>query len=148
MPGNGAAPTVAQAYANCRFYVQIDGIGQAVFTELSGLQFELDVVTVYEGGVPVDKHPGGLRASGNVVLKRGITKSNELFKWFRDFAIRGDFKYKNVSIVTYDSDGTELIRVNLINAFPCKWTGAQMTADGSMAAVETLEIAYIDWTVE
>src|SRR6476661_5057886 len=105
MPGNGGAPTVAQAYANCRFYVQIDGITQAVFTEISGMVFELDVVTAFEGGAPTAKHPGALKTSGNLVLKRGMTKTNDLFKWFREFAYAGKFEYKHVSVLMFDSDG-------------------------------------------
>ena len=147
MPGNGASPTVAQAFANCRFYVQIDGITQAVFTELSGMQFELDVVTTFEGGVPTGKHPGALKTTGNLVLKRGMTKTNELFKWFKEFAILGKFEYKHVSVLMFDSDGAEIYRLNLMNAFPVKWTGAQLQSEGKLAAIETLEIAYNDWTL-
>jgi phage tail-like protein len=147
MPGNGNSATMAQAYANCRFYVQIDGITQAVFTEIGAMSFELDVVTAIEGGVPTEKHPGPLKLAGNLVLKRGMTKSNELFKWFREFAYAGKFEYKHVSVLMYDSDGTEIYRLNLMKAFPVKWSGAQYSSEGKMAAIETLEIAYNEWNL-
>ena len=69
-------------YSSSRFYVMIDSMAQAVFTELSGLQVETEVMEYAEGGNNdfVHRLPGRTRV-GNITLKRGITSSNDLFKW-------------------------------------------------------------------
>jgi phage tail-like protein len=137
-----AATSRNEAYANCRFYVQVDSIPQGVFTELGGLTLEMEVVQVREGGFVTRKHPGQLKDLGNITLKRGITKSNDMFKWFKKVAIDGNMDYKNVTIQMFAADGTEIFRLDLKDAFPVKWTAAQMAATGNTPAVETLEIAH------
>src|SRR5437016_8239237 len=71
----------AGAHAACRFYVEVGTKGsgreiQALFTEVSGLQVEMQVMDYEEGGVNnyIRRLPGRLKV-GNVTLKRGLTKS-------------------------------------------------------------------------
>ena len=130
------------SYPNCRFYVEIDGMAQAVFTEVSGLQLEMEVMEYQEGGVNDFAHrlPGRTK-SGNLTLKRGMTNSNEFFNWYAELA-QGKITTKNVSVVMYDVQGNELARWNLIKAYPVKWIGPQFNAHDAAAAVETLELAH------
>jgi phage tail-like protein len=126
----------------CRFYVEIGAEKQGVFTEVSGLQAEMDVMTYEEGGNNdfVHRLPGRTKM-GNLTLKRGMTNSNAFFKWFAQIA-RGHIKRTNLSVVLYDVSGKELLRWTFVNAYPVKWTGPQFTADGSGTAIETLELAH------
>ncbi len=125
-----------------RFYVEMGGESQAVFTEVSGLQIQMDVVEYEEGGSNgfVHRLPGRTKV-GTLTLKRGMACSDEFFKWQAQIAL-GTIARRNVSIVMYDVTGTEKLRWNFINAYPIKWTGPQMTADGTAVAVETLELAH------
>jgi phage tail-like protein len=127
---------------NCRFYVEIDGMAQAVFTEVSGLQLEMEVMEYQEGGANdfVHRLPGRTKSS-NLTLKRGMTKSNEFFKWYAELA-SGKITPKNVSVVMYDVQGKVLARWNLIKAYPVKWIGPQFNAHDAAVAVETLELAH------
>jgi phage tail-like protein len=129
-------------YAACRFYLQIGGVAQAVFTEASSLQLETDVFTYEEGGSNefVHKFPGRTKVS-NLTLKRGVTKSNELFKWFLEIA-RGKINRRNVSLVMYDSKGEQLMQWTLMQAYPVKWIGPQLTAASNTIAIESLELAH------
>jgi phage tail-like protein len=129
-------------FANCRFYVQIDGLSQAVFTELSGLQVETAVTEYEEGGNNgyVHKLPGRTKV-GNLTLKRGVTNSNEFFKWYLDI-LQGKLTRKHVDVLMYDTQGNQLAKWSFCNAFPVKWSGPQFAADGKNAAVETLELAH------
>ncbi|HEU4325255.1 MAG TPA: phage tail protein [Roseiflexaceae bacterium] len=131
-----------EAYSNCRFYVMIDGMTQAVFTELSGLQLEMEVTEYAEGGNNnfVHRLPGRIKVS-NVTLKRGMTATNEFFQWYVA-AMSGKVKRRNISVVMYDTAGKELLRWNFIRAYPVKWIGPQMSAGGNALAVETLELAH------
>lgn len=131
-----------EAYSNCRFYVMMDNIPQAVFTELSGLQVEMEVTEYAEGGNNsfVHRLPGRTKVS-NITLKRGMTASNEFFKWYMK-GLHGKVDRRNISVVMYDTMGNELLRWNFIRAYPVKWIGPQMSGSGNSAAVETLELAH------
>jgi len=131
-----------KSFTTCRFYVQIDGLAQAVFTEISGLQVETDVYEYEEGGNNAFVHrlPGRTKV-GRIVLKRGITQSNEFFKWYQEI-MEGKISTKNISVVMFDTEGTEVTRWNFVKAYPVKWTGPQFAADGKTTAIESLELAH------
>jgi phage tail-like protein len=132
----------ADGHANCRFYVELDGLAQAVFTEISGLQVETDVTEYQEGGNNgfVHRLPGRTKI-GTITLKRGVTGQNELFKWCQE-VLQGKINPKNISVVMYDARGTELMRWNFAKAYPIKWSGPQFSAEGKVAALESLELAH------
>ena len=131
-----------EAHTNCRFYVKIDDMTQAIFSEVNGLQIETVVQDYEEGGNNgfVHRLPGRTKV-GNLTLKRGITKSNEFFKWYTAIA-SGTITRRNISVIMYDAAGNELIRWNFIKAYPVKWAGPQFSADGKTMAIETLELAH------
>ncbi len=136
------AMTAEEAYPVCRFYVMFDEKVQGVFTEVSGLQVEMDVMEYQEGGNNgfVHRLPGFTKVS-NITLKRGMTQSNEFFKWCASIA-GGKFTRRNVSIVMYDTAGEELMHWDFQNAYPVKWIGPQFKASEATAAIETLELAH------
>jgi len=131
-----------EAHPACRFYVEIDGAKQAVFTEVGGVTLEVAVEDVEEGGNNsfVHRLPGRCKF-GNLTLKRGLATSNEFFKWSLDVA-QGKFTRKNLSIILYNVDGTEFMRWTFTNAYPVKWTGPQFKSDDSATAIETVELAH------
>ena len=147
---NGATsePRSVGAHAACRFYVEIGSKSgskqiQALFTEVSGLQVEMQVTEYEEGGTNTFVHrlPGRLKV-GNVTLKRGLTKSNEFLKWCMKLERR------NVTVVMYDVAGQPVIRWNFANAYPVKWVGPQFTADSSTLAIESIELTHDGLTVD
>ncbi|RAQ97519.1 phage tail protein [Thermogemmatispora tikiterensis] len=131
-----------EAYPGCRFYVLFEGQAQGVFTEVSGLQVEMDVLEYQEGGNNgfVYRLPGFTKVS-NLTLKRGLTTSNEFYRWLADVA-SGRLKRRHISVVMYDVAGKELMRWNFLNAYPVKWVGPQLRAPDNTAAIETLELAH------
>jgi phage tail-like protein len=131
-----------EAYPSCRFYVEIDGIKEAVFTEVGGLEVETAYFDYEEGGNNgfVHRLPGRTKAS-NLTLKRGICRSNDFFKWHAEVR-QGKIGRRNISVVMYDVGGTELMRWNFIRAYPVKWSGPQLSASGATMAIETLELAH------
>jgi phage tail-like protein len=132
----------ADGVANCRFYVKIDGMPTAVFSEMSGLQLETTVTDYEEGGNNgfVHRLPGRTKV-GNLTLKRGIVASNEFFNWYSEI-LQGKLRYRHVDVVVYDTMGEQLAKWSFANAFPVKWVGPQLAADGKNAAIETLELAH------
>jgi phage tail-like protein len=144
MQGGTEVATAAQqkSHQSCRFYVEISGVTQAVFTEVSGLSLEVATEDVEEGGhnAFVHRMPGRCKV-GNLVLKRGMTKSNDLLKWHMQFA-SGKVERRHVSVIVYNPDGSESMRWNFTNAFPVKWTGPQFKADDTGTAIESMELAH------
>ncbi len=133
-----------EGFVNCRFYVQIGNETQAVFTEASGLQVETTVQDYEEGGNNgfVHKLPGRSKV-GNLTLKRGITKGNEFFKWHADLAgSQLGIEKKNLSLFVFNPTGRLIAHWDFLGAFPVKWIGPQLVADGTALAVETLELAH------
>jgi phage tail-like protein len=134
--------TQNEAYSTSRFYVMIDNMAQALFTEVSGLQVETEVMEYAEGGNNgfIHRLPGRTKVS-NLTLKSGMTSSNELFKWYMKIA-RGIIDRRNISLVMYDTQSKEVTRWNFIKAYPVKWVGPSFAVEGERNAVETLELAH------
>lgn len=131
-----------EGFPNCRFYLEIGSDAQAVFTDVSGLQLEMTTFDYEEGGQNdfVHRLPGRVKA-GNLTLKRGMTRSNDLLKWFLEVA-SGNVVRQNVSLVVFDVEGKRLATWNFENAYPVKWVGPQLEAAGTAIAIETLELAH------
>jgi phage tail-like protein len=135
-------------HPSCRFYVEVEGVTHAVFTEVSGLSVEVATEDVEEGGNNgfVHRMPGRCKI-GNLVLKRGMTKSNDFLKWNMDVA-QGKIEPRNLSLIVYNVDGTEAMRWNFIKTFPVKWTGPQLKADDTGTAIESMELAHEGFTLD
>lgn len=125
-----------------RFHVVVGDISEAVFSECSGLQAEIQVEEYFEGGLNdgVHKLPGRARF-GNVRLACGIFTSDTLLKWWKD-TLRGQFTRKDVTIILYSLKGEEVMRWTLTDALPVKWVAPTLRASESAVAVETLELAF------
>jgi len=129
-------------YMNYNFLVEIDGVTQAGFQEVSGLDATTDPVEYREGGenTTVRKLPGKTTYS-DISLKWGLTDSDEMWKWREDF-IKGRIERMNGSIIVLDDEGNERVRWNFFNAWPSKWEGPTFDAKANDIAIETLTIAH------
>ncbi len=141
-------------HAANRFYVEVGKTKgtsdfQAVFSEVSGLQVEMQVTDYEEGGENnfVHRLPGRLKVS-NVTLKRGLVKSNEFLLWCMRAALEKPMDRRNVSVVLFDQSAKMVIRWNFLNEFPVKWVGPQFPADSTTMAIESIELAHEGLTVE
>lgn len=134
--------TRTDPYRGYNFLVEIDGITQAGFQEVSGLDASTDPIDYRESNDPnhVRKLPG-LNKYTAITLKRGITDSDELWKWYQSVAA-GKAERKNGSIVLLDDAGQERLRWNFAGAWPSKWSGPSFNSTSNAIAVETLEITH------
>jgi phage tail-like protein len=114
----------------------------AVFTEVSGLQVELEVEEVAEGGLNTHVHrlPGRAKVS-DITLRNGLSTSNALWNWFKEI-LQGNFTRHHVSIVMVSQKGTEVQRWNFTDALPVKWVGPQLVAGQSNTAIQSLQLAH------
>jgi phage tail-like protein len=133
-------------YRGFNFLVEIDGLTLAGFQEVSGLDSSTDPVDYREGSDPnhVRKLPG-LNKYSAITLKRGITDSDELWKW-RQSVIDGKTVRKTGAIILLDEARQEKLRWNFDKAWPSKWTGPALNATSTAVAIETLEITHEELT--
>ena len=133
-----------------RFVFTVEGVGEiGAFTECEGLTVEIEVEEIKEGGQNHFSHrlPGRMKWP-NIVLKRGITDSDNLFDWFRKasgdgFAGEGNKLLMTHGAITLLDSMTKPIRSwSFEGAFPVKWSGPKFAAKSSELAEEQLEIAH------
>lgn len=125
------------------FAVEIGGLIMAAFNEVSGLQAEIEVNEYREGGVNgyMHKRAGPARYPQNLVLKKGITDSTELWSWYCN-VLQGTIQRKSLDVVLMDATGAEQRRWTLQNAYPVKWAGPDFKAQSSEVAIESMELAH------
>lgn len=143
-----AASARNDPYKVFNFIVEIDGIAAAGFTDCSGLSTTTDVIEYREGNERggTRKLPG-LTKFTNIVLKRGMTRSRDLWNW-RKTVIDGTVERKSGAIVLLADDHTPVGRFRFHNGWPIKWEGPALNAKSSDVAIETLEIAHEGLEVE
>jgi phage tail-like protein len=138
------------------FNVQIDGVDVGNFSNCEGLEAETYIYEIEEGGDNTHTHKFlGRTRFPNIILEKGITDNNELFKWFND-TCRTDEKVerKSGTIILYtvgeNEQKKEVKRWNFFDALPCRWVGPSLSSGTHGVAVERIEIAceYLEETKE
>ena len=131
-------------YKNHRFIVEIGGISQGGFREVTTSDSTQDPIEYREGNEPptVRKQPG-LVKYGNVTLRWGITDSLDLYNW-RKQVEEGKMKdaRKNVAIVLLNEEGQAASRWELSQAWPTRYSAPTLNATANEIAIEALEIAH------
>ena len=132
-------------YRNFRFLLEIDGLVQAGFSEVTIPDTSSDPIE-YRGGnedTTVRKLPG-LNKYGNISLKWGITDDSlSLFDW-RKLVMQGKMKdaRRNIAVILMDEEGNAKSRWEFREAWPSKYDAPDLTAKGNDVAIETMEIVH------
>lgn len=137
-PGNLVDPM--RSY---NFKLLVNGITEGHFTEVTGMGVQVERIAYREGGnnAQVRAIPGRVTYAA-VTLRFGLTASHELWEWLMA-AVEGKVSRRHVSIVMLDPSGvTEVLRWNLINAWPQEWYGAPLNAMSQELAIESLVLAH------
>jgi phage tail-like protein len=141
---SGATPGVfVDPYRAYNFRLNIMGVTEAYFTQCQNMGIKIEVIDYRAGGINqvVHRLPGRVEYEP-ITLKYGLTASMALWNWMMS-AVKGRVERKNVSIVLVDADGVaEVIRWDLVNAWPSSWRGAFLDALGREAAIEELTIVF------
>ncbi|MFG0211817.1 phage tail protein [Brevibacillus porteri] len=129
-------------YRKFRYRVEMDGIQQAGFSEVSGFDASVDVVEYREGNeVITPRKLPGLAKYGNITLKWGVTDSMDLYNWMQD-TIQGKVARKTVTIIAINEAGEDVATWKVIEAWPTKYTAPDFNGTASEVAIEQLEIAH------
>ncbi|WP_284640499.1 phage tail protein [Paenibacillus silviterrae] len=129
-------------YRKFRYRIEVEGIQQAGFSEVSGFDASLDVVEYREGNeVITPRKLPGLAKYGNITLKWGVTDSMDLYDWISE-CIEGTVTRKTVTIIAINEEGDDVATWQVIEAWPCKYTAPDFDASASEVAIENLELAH------
>jgi phage tail-like protein len=130
-------------FLSFRFHIEIGNLEVGEFSEVTGLQAEVEVFEYREGGVNdfIHKLAGPARYPSNLILKHGLMDADQIWKWHRQI-LRGDIKRTNVSILLMDEEGRAKWLWEFKDAYPVKWSGPDLRAGTAEVAVETLELAH------
>jgi phage tail-like protein len=132
------------------FEVKFAGIKNAEdssFAEADGLEMELGVTEIKEGGENRFSHRLPDRATHkNLTLKRGVlSATSELAKWCKS-TLESDFgtplEPKNIDVALLDEQGNPLLVWTFTKAWPVKWSVAGLDSRKNEIALETLEFSY------
>ena len=125
---------------NFQFRLEIGGISEAHFSEVSGFDTTTDAIDYREGdeATHVRKLPG-LNKFGNVTLKRGVTDSMDLYNWYKD-VVAGKIRRQTVAIVVLDEEGKDKARFEISEAWPNKYDPMDLNAKGNDVSIETMEL--------
>jgi phage tail-like protein len=131
----------AQERGGLTFRLEIDGETVGAFSSISGLESETEVIEQIDAGVPETRKRPGRTKYSNIVLKRGYSPSMDVLDlWRRDIETGREFQTKSGSVVILD-DTKEVGRYNFYEGWPCKWIGMSSVGNGSVMAIEKIEIA-------
>jgi len=129
-------------YRSFNFKLDIDGV-TANFRECSGLTADGNVVEYREGNdaARTTRKLPGLLTYGNVLLKRGYTENDDLWRWYRNI-VNGITDRRNGSIILMDETRTEVLRWSITNAWIKKIEAPSFNATANEIALETVELVH------
>jgi phage tail-like protein len=142
-PASGTADVNPPVQHAKSFQVTIPSLTLEVglFTQVSGLSAQVDVMEYPEGGVNTFVHRLPTRIKqGNITLKRGVTKEKALIEWFQNTVVK--VQPADLSINVLDELGNTVQAWSFRNAYPVKWTGSDLNAGGNEFLTQSLEIAH------
>src|SRR5258708_3453903 len=126
-------------YPNHHFRVEIDGIANLDFAEVILPEARADIIEYREGGERAAHKVIGALHVGTLVLRRGVTHSNDLFQWWKNIAA-GVPDRRNILVTLLDSDFNPVKRWAGANARPPRYAVSPLIPlpDG-VALIETIE---------
>lgn len=135
--------TQVDPYRNFNFRLDMGGVTEAAFYSVEGLAMRIHPIRFREAGTGqvVRALPGPVEYA-EVTLHHGVTRSTGMWQWITAIA-QGRIDRRNVSILLLDVDGaTEVVRWNLMNAWPCEWHGPSLNGLGRDIAIAELKLVY------
>jgi phage tail-like protein len=113
------------------------------FAECSGLEATMEPKVIKEGG----RNDGAIQRAGpvihaTVVLKRGMTSTRHLWKWF-SLVSGGAYSHRlSATLTVHDNAGNRVFAWKLRRALPVKFKAADLNARGTDVGIEELHLAH------
>jgi phage tail-like protein len=130
-------------YLTCNFMIEIEGLIVGGFTEVTGLESEVQLESYQEGGVNgyIHQFPTQVTFS-NLVLTRGLTDVDVLWNWYW-MTVQGVPLLLNGTIMLLDNQRLPVMWWNFKDAYPVKWSGPKFDASiDTQVGVEQIELVH------
>lgn len=113
------------------------------FSECSGLEATMEPKVIKEGGLNYGANQRmGQVTFATVVLKRGMTRNRDLWRWF-SLVAEGAYAMRLYAWIRMrDAAGAEVLTWELSRALPVKFKAADLSGRATDVAVEELHIAH------
>jgi phage tail-like protein len=124
------------------FAVEIEGLLVGGFTEVSGLDSEIEMEEYREGGVNTFVHHLPRQTvPAHLAFKKGLTDISSLWNWYHNTS-QGIIERKNGTIMLLDRKQIPVMWWNFRNALPVKWSGPEFDASSEQVAFEAIELVH------
>jgi phage tail-like protein len=138
-------------YPLSKFHFQVEWGGTKIgFTEVSGLDVEIDPIEYRDGASPEfskRKMPGMVKYS-NITLKRGTFKSdNEFYNWWNTVQMN-QIERRDIIISLLNEEHEPVVVWKIKSAWPIKVNSTDLKADGNEVAIESMELAHEGLTIQ
>ncbi|MCW5626016.1 MAG: phage tail protein [Burkholderiales bacterium] len=135
-------------YSGCHFLVDI-GTGNtegvtAGFSEVVLPTAGLDVIQYRAGNGKEGRTTiTGLEQYGNLILRRGVCGSLDLYQWWNDIRNGNVKSLRTVTVQLLSEDRSQVVLIwKFLRARPVALHYAPLVAGGSAVAIESVEIAF------
>lgn len=123
------------------------------FSECSGLEMNMDVKTIREGGNNSEQiHLAGPVSYGQLTLKRGMTSNFDLWDWFEDVQanrqLRVDGEIQMLSLKRTPKDSKVVVEkkknvvFKVVRCMPIKLVAPSLNAKDGEIAIEEVQLTY------
>lgn len=135
-----------------KFYFQVNfgNMQTCNFQEVSGLETDTQIIEYRHSSskqFSTVKMPG-IAKFGNVTLKKGILKKDDIFlTWYNQIKLN-TIKRISVVIKLLDENGNATMSWTLANAWPTKIVGNDIKSVGNEISVELIELVHEGLTVK
>ena len=138
-------------YPLVKFHFQVEWGGTKIgFTEVSGLDVEIDPIEFRDGASPEfskRKMPGMIKYS-NITLKRGTFQSdNEFYRWWNTVQLN-QIERRDITISLLNEEHEPVVVWKIKNAWPVKVQSTDLKADGNDVAFESMELVHEGLTIQ
>lgn len=131
-------------FISFRFAVAVDGINYAAFNEFTLPSLQMETQEIKEGGQNTYAHKLPVRVTvGSATLKHGVASDFTLLKWYMDM-LKGDITAatRQVTVTMFDSIRDPIMTWTFRQAYPVKWSGPSLKADGNNIGIEEIEFVH------
>ena len=127
------------------FLVKWDPGVRAGFTEVTGLDMQIEAIEYREGSSPEYskiKMPG-MRKFSNITLKRGtVAGDSDFYKWVQNINLDAAVERRDITISLLDETHAPVMSWKAKQAFPVKLAASDLKSDGNEVAIESIELAH------
>jgi phage tail-like protein len=143
---------------NYRFFVSLDPVdayfppsgaelpsivGIGGFSDVTGLNGELEVLPHYEGGQNDFLHQLPVKHTwGRLTLKRGLVQGDTLWDWYRAGLLGSLGARRDGAVILLDFDGMPVVTWTFRAGLAAKWSGPDLNAKDGAVAVESIEVSH------